>query len=163
MTIKGLTWGFNWSIKFYNKNTPKFFANSPSLILISWAALPKEMLEKNNTVFKKMFDQNINIEKYQWYQISKTNACSICYVKYFLNSFKSFCTEGKPFWIHSKSFPRVNNFWMYPKTFALCAKSFAMGKNFWPWSNNLPCVKYIFFLIWQLERHNLIWYPHWLM
>ena len=71
-------------------------------------------------------------------------ACSICYVKYFLTSFKSFCTEGKRFWIHSKSFPRVNTFWMYPKTFALCAKSFAMGKNFWPRSNNLPCAKYFF-------------------
>ena len=35
---------------------------SPSLIL---TALSKEMLEKNKAVFRKTFDQNIDIEKYQ--------------------------------------------------------------------------------------------------
>ena len=51
----------------FNKieNQPKSGTISPPLILLFWAALSKEMLEKNKTVFKKTFDQNIDIEKYQ--------------------------------------------------------------------------------------------------
>ena len=51
----------------FNKieNQPKSGTISPPLVLISWAALSKEMHEKNKTVCKKTFDQNIDIEKYQ--------------------------------------------------------------------------------------------------
>ena len=54
----------------FNKieNQPKYKSGTiaPPLILISWAALSKEMLDKNKMVCKKNFDQNIDIKKYQY-------------------------------------------------------------------------------------------------
>ena len=47
------------------ENQPESATISPPLVLISWAALSKEMLEKNKTVCKKTFDQNIDIKNYQ--------------------------------------------------------------------------------------------------
>ena len=98
----------------FNKieNQPKYKSGTiaPPLILISWAALSKEMLDKNKMVCKKNFDQNIDIKKYQYvvsdikdiiryqryHQISKISV-DLYFISEKINLDKSSLTN----WIHS--------------------------------------------------------------